>query len=86
MNEPEYLAEYISEDNLDEEGVPQNEELLSVKTPDIEWDDDIYNELVEELEKMGLQTAIDIEFDWEEDDLEKLFPILWERFGEDPLG
>jgi hypothetical protein len=25
-----------------------------IKTGDIEWDDDIYNEMLEELEKMGL--------------------------------
>lgn len=89
INDPEYLAEYISEDNLDEEGFPQNEELLSVgldaytliKTGDIEWDDDIHDEMLEELEKMGLQTEKDIEFDWEEDDLEELFPVLWEGLG-----
>lgn len=94
MKDPEYLAEYISEDNLDDEGFPQNEELLSVgldtytliKTGDTDWDDDIYDEMLEELEKMGLQTEEDIEFDWEEDDLEELFPALWARFGEDPLG
>jgi Protein of unknown function (DUF4240) len=94
LNDPEYLAEYINEDNLDEEGFPQNEELLTVgadsytiiKTGENEWDDDIFDEMIEELEKLGLQTATDIEFDWEEEDLEKLFPILWERFGEDPLG
>lgn len=94
MNDPEFLAEYINEDNLDEEGYPQNEEILSVgldaytliKTGDVEWDDDIHNELLEALEKKGLQAVTDIEFDWEEDDLENLFPVLWERFGEEPLG
>lgn len=94
MKDPEFLAEYINEDNLDDEGFPQNEELLSVgvdaymhiKTGDIEWDDDIHNELLEALDKKGLQSVTDIEFDWEEDDLEKLFPVLWERFGEEPLG
>ncbi|MBZ5753823.1 DUF4240 domain-containing protein [Metabacillus rhizolycopersici] len=94
MEDHEFLAEYINEDNLDDEGFPQNEELLSVgmdtytliKTGDIEWDDDIYDELVEALDKKGLQSVTDIEFDWEEDDLENLFPVLWERFGEDPLG
>ncbi|WP_269050218.1 DUF4240 domain-containing protein [Sporosarcina sp. G11-34] len=94
MKNHEFLAEYINEDNLDDEGLPQNEELLSVgvdaytliKTGDIEWDDDIHNELLEALDKKGLQSVTDIEFDWEEDDLENLFPVLWERFGEEPLG
>jgi hypothetical protein len=94
MQNPEILAEYIDEDNLDEEGYPQNEEMLTVgldaytliKTGDTEWDEIIDNELLEALEKKGLQPVPDIEFDWEEDDLEDLFPILWERFGEEPLG
>jgi hypothetical protein len=94
MKDPEFLADYINEDTLDDEGFPQNEELLSVgvdaytliKTGDIEWDDDIHNELLEALDKKGLQSVTDIEFDWEEDDVENLFPVLWGRFGEEPLG
>ncbi|WP_318503203.1 DUF4240 domain-containing protein [Bacillus sp. T3] len=94
MEDPEFLAEYINDDNLDDEGFPQNEELLSVgldaytliKTGDIEWNDEIHNELLEALDKKGLQPITDIEFDWEEDDLEEIFPVLWERFGEEPLG
>ncbi|WP_026559748.1 DUF4240 domain-containing protein [Bacillus sp. J37] len=94
MKDPEFLVEYINEDNLDDEGVPQNEELLSagfdayslLKTGDIEWDDNIYNEFLEALDKRGVEPMTDIEFDWEEEDLENLFPILWERFGEEPLG
>ncbi|WP_144555454.1 DUF4240 domain-containing protein [Bacillus sp. X1(2014)] len=94
MKDPEFLAEYINEENLDEEGYPQNEELLSVgfdaytliKTGKNEWDDDLHNELLEVLDKKGLQDVTDIEFDWEEEDLENLFPVLWERFGEEPLG
>ncbi|WP_230199165.1 hypothetical protein [Risungbinella massiliensis] len=61
---------------LDEEGFPQNEDLLSVgleayslkKTGDTDWDDDIYEEMLEELDKKGLKPADEIEFDWEEDD------------------
>jgi hypothetical protein len=94
MKDPEFLAEYINEDNLDDEGFPQNEELLSVgldaythiKTGDVEWNDNIYDQLVEALDKKGLQPVTEIEFDWEEDDLESLFPVLWDRFGEEPLG
>ncbi len=94
MQNPEFLAEYIDEDNLDDEGYPQNEEMLTVgldaytliKTGDTEWDEKIDDELLEALEEKGLQPVPNIEFDWEEDDLEVLFPILWERFGEEPLG
>jgi hypothetical protein len=94
MHNPEYLAEYIGDENLDEEGFPQNEELLTVgsdaytliKTGVTDWDDDIYDELLEEIEKKGLKPLEEIEFDWEEDDLDELFPKLWERFGENPLG
>ncbi|OLS35573.1 DUF4240 domain-containing protein [Bacillus sp. MRMR6] len=94
MKDPEFLAEYINEDNLDDEGFPQNEELLSVgsdaytliKTGDTEWDDKAYDELLVALDKKGLKSVPEIEFDWEEDDLEDIFPILWERFGEEPLG
>jgi hypothetical protein len=28
---------------------------------------------------------IDIEFDWKEEDLEERYPLLWDKFGEDPL-
>ncbi|WP_065409045.1 DUF4240 domain-containing protein [Pseudobacillus wudalianchiensis] len=97
MQNHEYLAKYISEENLDEEGLPQNEELLSVgadaytlkKTGDIEWNSDVYDELLEELNRRGIGSAADdIDLDWEEDEeeLEKLFPLLWKRFGEDSLG
>ena len=94
VNDPEYLAEYIDEDNLDDEGYPQNEELISVgadaytliKTGDTEWDDEAYDELLDQLAERGLPAEPEIEFDWEEDDLEEMFPKLWERFGEEPLG
>ncbi|MBM7691557.1 hypothetical protein JOC77_000964 [Peribacillus deserti] len=94
LNDPEYLAEYIMDENLDEEGFPQNEDLLSagfdaytvIKTGDTEWDADIYDELLEVLGARGLQQVEEIELEWEEEDLEQMFPVLWERFGEDPLG
>ncbi|UII56446.1 DUF4240 domain-containing protein [Cytobacillus spongiae] len=94
LQNPEYLAEYISDDRLDEEGYPQNEELLSVgfdaysliKTGDLEWDDSLYDEFLSSLDEKRLSSTEDIDLNWEEDDLEELFPLLWERFGEDPLG
>lgn len=94
LQDPEFLATYIKEEYLDEEGYPQNENLLSVgldaytfkKTAEIEWDEKVHNELLEELAKKGLKEVNEIEFDWEEEDLEELFPMLWKKFGENPLG
>ncbi|WP_421381649.1 DUF4240 domain-containing protein [Bacillus salacetis] len=94
MDNPEFLAQYIDEDNLDEEGFPQNEYILSSgfdaytlnKTGDTEWNDELYDEFLEALDSKGLKPADDIELDWEEEDLEEMFPQLWNRFGEDPLG
>ncbi|MEH7611313.1 DUF4240 domain-containing protein [Gottfriedia acidiceleris] len=97
MENHDFLANYINDENLDEEGYPQNEELLNVgqdaytllKTGDIEWDDESYDELLEKLEQKGLKPANKIEFDWDEEDsdgLESMFPKLWARFGENPLG
>jgi hypothetical protein len=57
-----------------------------IKTGDTEWDDKAYDELLVALDKKDLKSLPEIEFDWDEDDLEDLFPILWERFGEEPLG
>lgn len=94
LKDPEYLAEYIDDENLDEEGFPLNEDLLTVgidaytfiQTGDIEWDDHAHDELLEALEGRGIQPAPDLEFDWEEEDLEEMYPNLWARFGEEPLG
>lgn len=94
LEQPEYLACYITGDTLDEEGFPQNEELLNAgldaytfkKTGNMEWNDEVHDQLLDEMEKLGLEPPSEIEFDWEEDDLEDMFPELWKRFGEDPLG
>ncbi|MGV4322309.1 DUF4240 domain-containing protein [Bacillus mojavensis] len=94
LDDHEYLAAYITEETLDEEGYPQNEDLLSVatealtykKTGDDDWDDEVYDELLDTLEQKGLAEPEDIELDWEEEDLPERFPKLWERFGENPLG
>lgn len=96
LKNPEFLANYISDENLGEEGVPQYEEFLNVgfdaytlnKGGDPEeWDGDLYDELLDLLSQRGLEGNTEIEFDWEdEDDLEEMFPALWERFGEEPLG
>jgi hypothetical protein len=94
LQDPEFLATYIKEEYLDEEGYPQNENLLSVgldaytfkKTGELEWVEEIHDELIKELDKKGLKDANEIEFDWEEENLEEMFPILWRKFGENPLG
>ncbi|BBH24416.1 hypothetical protein Back11_57610 [Paenibacillus baekrokdamisoli] len=94
LGHPESLAKYIPEYYLEEELAPQLEEILSVasdaytfqKTEEFEYNDDIYTEFLNALETRGYEfKSEDIEFDWEEDDLEKRYPILWERFGENPL-
>ncbi|MCY9187744.1 hypothetical protein [Bacillus mojavensis] len=62
LDDHEYLAAYITEETLDEEGYPQNEDLLSVatealtykKTGDDDWDDEVYDELLDTLEQKGL--------------------------------
>ncbi|WP_423800886.1 DUF4240 domain-containing protein [Neobacillus sp. SAB-20_R2A] len=96
LENPEFLANYISDENLGEEGVPENEEFLNIgfdaytlkKDGDPEdWDGDLYDEMLDLLDERGLDQNRDIEFDWEdEDDLMEMFPQLWERFGENPLG
>lgn len=95
LKSPEFLAEYLSEDYLEEdEFAPQLEEMLSVasdayiyqKTGEIEYNDDIHTEFLDVLEARGYEfIPAEIEFDWEEEDLEARYPILWERFGENPL-
>lgn len=95
LKNPEYLAEYLSKDYLQEdEFAPQLEEILSVasdaytyqKTGEFEYNDDTYTEFLNELEAQGYKfEPIDIEFDWEEEDLEERYPSLWERFGDNPL-
>jgi hypothetical protein len=48
--------------------------------------DDTYSDFLNELEARGyIFEPIDIEFDWEEEDLEERYPLLWNRFGENPL-
>ncbi|XEC97306.1 DUF4240 domain-containing protein [Paenibacillus tarimensis] len=95
VNNPEFLAEYLTEDNLQEdEFAPQLEEILLVasdaftyqKTGTFEYDDDTNTVFLNELEARGYKfEPIDIELDWEEEDLVERYPVLWERFGENPL-
>ncbi|UQZ32197.1 molybdenum metabolism regulator [Paenibacillus sp. PK3_47] len=96
LNDPEYLAEYLSEEVLQENDVyPELEEMLSVatdaytysRTGSFEYDNDMNIAFLDELEARGYQfKPKNIEFDWEEDDLEERYPVLWARFGEEPLG
>ncbi len=97
MENHEYLAKYIKERNLNEEEVPEYEEMLEVgfeaysllKTGDTDWDDELHDAFLESLAQMGIQQQPEIELDWDEEDDDELagmFPKLWKRFGEEPLG
>lgn len=75
----------------EEEDVPQLEDLLSVASLAYEektgQDYDEYFDLYESLTG-GSPELPEIEFDWDEDDeegLRKMFPKLWDRYGETPL-
>ncbi|RXZ81950.1 DUF4240 domain-containing protein [Paenibacillaceae bacterium] len=95
LNNPELLNEYLSEDFLEnDELAPQLEEMLSAasdaytykKTGEFEYNDIITTEFFNEVETRGHEfIPVDIEIDWEEEDLAERFPVLWERFNENPL-
>ncbi|MCY8138678.1 molybdate metabolism regulator [Bacillus inaquosorum] len=57
-----------------------------MKTGDDDWDDEVYDELLDALEQKGLTESDEIELDWKEEDLHERFPKLWERFEDNPLG
>ncbi|AWM19386.1 molybdate metabolism regulator [Bacillus inaquosorum] len=57
-----------------------------MKTGDDDWDDEVYDELLDALEQKGLTESDEIELDWKEEDLPERFPKLWERFEDNPLG
>ncbi|WHX50924.1 DUF4240 domain-containing protein [Paenibacillus woosongensis] len=95
INNPEFLAGYFTEENLmEDEYAPQMEEILSVgldayiykKTGEFEYNDEIHTEFLHELENRGYQIEpAELDLDWEEEDLEVRYPLLWSRFGENPL-
>jgi hypothetical protein len=95
LKNPEFLADYLTEEYLEEdEFAPQLEEMLYVaveaytyqKTGTFEYNDDIRTAFYNEVEAQGhTYKPIDIELNWEEEDLEERYPLLWDRFGEDPL-
>lgn len=59
---------------------------IYLKTGTFEYNDDINTEFYNELEARGYNfEVIEIENDWEEEDLEEMYPLLWDRFGENPL-
>jgi len=96
LQNPEYLAEYLTEENLREDVfAPQLEEILSVasdaytyqKTGELEYNDEINDAFLDELEARGYTfDPIEMdELDWDEENLKERYPLLWERFGENPL-
>jgi len=57
-----------------------------IKKTEFEYDDEINTEFLDELEARGYKfEPIEIEIDWEEEDLEVRYPLLWGRFGDNPL-
>lgn len=90
IEDPELLIPAL--ENLSEYDVPNIEELslyfgftvYAEKTGD---EDDTYFTLYHVLSNQEFD-EIDIEFDWDEDDeegLKKMFPRLWEMYGEEPI-
>lgn len=95
IENPESLNDYLTDEYLEtEEYGLQMEEMMYVAkdaytykiTGKTEYDDDAADQFYAALDASGEKYEIlDIDIDWEEDDLETMFPILWERFGENPL-
>ncbi|MFC4102504.1 DUF4240 domain-containing protein [Paenibacillus xanthanilyticus] len=95
LDNPEFLAELLSDDYLQTDAfAPQLEEMLSVaadaytflKTGGFAYNDKVNDEFLNELEARGCTfEPLHIEFDWEEEELPDKYPLLWERFGENPL-
>lgn len=97
VHDPEQLIFVLNKKRLNEEGVPEYEELTEVgfnaflikQTGNDEWDDDLYDDLLAKLEQLGLSDDPEIDLDWDEEDeedLKKRYPVLWAKFGETPLG
>ncbi|MFK9090715.1 DUF4240 domain-containing protein [Bacillus salipaludis] len=88
IKNPEFLADYISDENLGEEEVPEFEDFLSIgfnaytlkKGGDPEeWDGDLYDEMQDLLANKGLKFNSDIEFDWEDED--DLAEMCFQHYG-----
>ncbi|MNY52525.1 hypothetical protein D3C86_1882060 [compost metagenome] len=57
------------------------------KTGMFEYNDEINTGFHNELEAQGYKfELIEIENDWEEEDLEDMYPLLWDRFGKESLA
>jgi hypothetical protein len=90
IHNPEAIIPYLKPLE-EEEDVPQLEELLSVADLAYEektgLDYDHYYSLYEKITGDHFSHP-EIEFDWDEEDEESLknkFPLLWERYGDNPL-
>lgn len=96
IQNPEILAKLIPKAYEEEGIIPEFEDFINVgfeafsrvKTGKAGDSDELYHSFLEALEQFGYKSKRqDIEFDWEnENDLKRLYPKLWKRFGDNPLG
>jgi hypothetical protein len=89
IRDPETLIPTL--EKLEEGEYPEREDLLFVAciayVKKTGLDEEHYYDLFEQVTK-GQYDCPSIEFDWDENDEERLkrkFPKLWERFGENPI-
>lgn len=91
IKDPEKIIPHLK--HLEEDGdVPEFEDLLYVASMAFEektgYDDQHYYNIYKQLSE-DKYVQPEMEFDWDEDDedgLSSKFPLLWERFSENPLG
>lgn len=96
MQNPDMLAKLIPKNYEGKDLIPEFEDFIHVgfqaftrlKTGEEEDSDELYDLFLEALEQQGYKIhQQQIEFDWDnEEDLERLYPRIWKRFGKSPLG
>ena len=90
IRNPQSILPYLS--GMEDEDIPQFEEFLSCACEAFEektgLDQEDYFNVYDRLSGDD-SVQPEMEFDWDEDDEEGLrrkFPLLWEAYGEDPMG
>ncbi|MDQ0272722.1 hypothetical protein J2S17_004615 [Cytobacillus purgationiresistens] len=91
INDPEGVITHLKMLE-EEEDVPEFEDLLYISTMAYEektgQEDTDYHHLYQQLSN-DQYVQPQIEFDWDEDEeaiLSSKFPVLWEKYGDNPLG